>query len=633
MPFFGSSTKKNSSPPLPNDQSGSPSGSMGDKSSVRQASSQGSMATPSVSKSSNNNGDSNNKGARYSDEMDVDYDTDCSVLYKNIEGKDWDAATARAKSHPQEACTWVSRYEVGNPDKLRWRLLPVHATCIFRSPVALIEALLQAFPDGAQMKDDQGMLPVHLACRNGASKGVVMMLLDSFPESMQLKDRKGRTPLNFAESSTSQNREAVVLAIKKFIHDSDRSAKQSSRSGNAGHSSSTTPRGGGGDAASQNEVDYEHRTVLFRLVLKKDWDNAVLRTKSSPDEASTWIVTKGFKGNLRFLPLHKACVLSPPEALIESLVAAHPEGAKSRDQDGWLPIHCGSFYGAGQGVIDTLLVAYPKGAQAKDDEGRLPIHYACLKGASTGVVESLLGTYPKGAQSKDDEGRLPIHHACSKGAPEGVVTALLNSSPKGAQSKDDQGRLPIHHACRKNCSEKIIKALLKTYPKGAQVKDDQDKLPLHYVCQNGGSEDVINVLLSAYPNSINVKNGFGYTPLAEAKAMDNAKMEKVVVVLEKFKKQNPQLGGEMDGPNTSKLLEESNKRAKAAEKAANEAHEEQVILMRKMAEMELITKKMEQQISSLSKMGASMKSNLAEGVTAREVLEKFGEDLKNVRKA
>ena len=434
---------------------------------------------------------------RYTDEMDVDYDVNPSMLYKYIECKDWDAAAARVHSHPEEAYTWVSRYEVGDASKLRWRLLPIHATCIFKSPISLIETLLAAFPDGPQMKDDQGMLPVHLACRNGASKGTVMLLLDRFPESVNMKDRKGRTPLNFSESGTSQNREAVIYAIKKFMQD------KKSMMTISPNNSSIMPSA----SVAVNEVDYEHRTVLFRLVLKKDWENALIRAKSNPDEASTWIVTKGFKGSLRFLPLHKACVLNPPEELVESLVASYPEGAKSKDQDGWLPIHCGCFYGAGQRVIDTLLVVYPKGAQSKDDEGRLPIHYACLKGANTGVVESLLGTYPKGAQSKDDEGRLPIHHACSKGAPEGVIMALLNSSPKGAQSKDDQGRLPIHHACRKNSSEKIIKALLKTYPKGPQIKDDQDKLPIHYVCQNGGSEDVINILLAAYPHSINVKNG------------------------------------------------------------------------------------------------------------------------------
>jgi len=295
-----------------------------------------------------------------------------------------------------------------------------------------------------------------------------------------------------------------------------------------------------------SEVDYEHRTILFRLILKKDWSGATARSNSFPDEASTWIVTKGFNGNLRFLPLHKACVLSPPDAMIEALVAANIEGAKAKDQDGWLPLHCACFYGSSEGVVSTLLVAHPKGAQCKDDEGRLPLHYACLKSAPPGVIESLLTSFPKGAMSKDDEGRLPIHHACSKGAPEGVIDALLKASPKGAQSKDDQGRLPLHHACRKASSERIVRTLLRVYPRAAQIKDDQDKLPIHYACQNGASAPVINVLLTTYPESINVKNGFGYTPLAEARALENPKMDPIIKVLEKFKYEQDKIKADSD---------------------------------------------------------------------------------------
>ena len=43
------------------------------------------------------------------------------------------------------------------------------------------------------------------------------------------------------------------------------------------------------------------------------------------------------------------------------------------------------------------------------------------------------------------------------------------------------------------------------------------------------------MLLTTYPESINVKNGFGYTPLAEARALENPKMEPIIQVLEKFK--------------------------------------------------------------------------------------------------
>ncbi|KAL3913283.1 MAG: hypothetical protein SGARI_000732 [Bacillariaceae sp.] len=447
--------------------------------------------------------------SRYHDEPEVDYDQGATELYRRIEGRDWDGALARLESHPFEAKTWVSRKEQ-NSNKIRWRLLPLHATCIFRSPLALIEALIDVYRDGPQMKDDQGMLPVHLACRNGGSKGVILTLLNAFPESNQVKDRKGRAPLEIVEASGSQNKEAVIAAIRRFEQDSKTSAMRMVN---------MTP-----DNAMTGPPVHE-----------KDWTAAIARADSHPEEAATWIVTKGFNGNLRFLPLHKACVLQPPEEVILKLLNAYSEGAKSRDQDGWLPVHCACFYGANETIVTTLLGANPKGAQSKDDEGRLPLHYACLKGASQSVVDVLLESFPKGSMSKDDEGRLPIHHACSKGAPEGVIDALLKASPKGAQSKDDQGRLPLHHACRKSSSERIIRTLLRVYPRAAQIKDDQDKLPIHYACQNGASPSVINVLLTTYPESINVKNGFGYTPLAEARALENPKMDPIIHVLEKFK--------------------------------------------------------------------------------------------------
>lgn len=463
---------------------------------------------------------------RFHDEAEADYDRGATALYRSIENKDWDAALQRVDIAPEEARTWVSRRD-HDTNKTRWRLLPLHAVCIFRAPLALMEALIEAYPEGPQMKDDQGMLPVHLACRNGASKGVVLTLLRSFPESLFVLDRKRRSLQDLIESSNSVNKEVVLEALKKF--------EKETRNGNFSARNDTPAR----HLSKQvNEVDYENRTTLFRHILKKDWKAAAKRADAFPEESATWIVTKGFNGNLRFLPLHKACVLNPPESIITALLEAYKQGSEDKDQDGWLPVHCACFYGASESVINALLIANPRGAHAKDDEGRLPLHYACLKGSSQGVIDVLLATYAKGAMSKDDEGRLPIHHACSKGAPENIIDALLKASPKGAQSKDDQGRLPLHHACRKNASERVIRTLLRVYPRAAQVKDDQDKLPIHYACQHGASVNVIGFLLTTFPESINAKNGFGSTPLDEAKALDSPKMDAVVKVLTKFKKEH-----------------------------------------------------------------------------------------------
>lgn len=368
-------------------------------------------------------------------------------------------------------------------------------------------------------------------------------MLSAFPEAVFVKDRKGRTPINMAENSGSANKEVVMSAMKRFEQqiENDPPPQQASRGIVA---PTTTPASGtaGTTLVPVREVGYEDRTILFRQILKKDWKSAVDRANNYPEEAATWIVTKGFNGNLRFLPLHKACVLQPPPYVIDALVRAYADGAKEKDQDGWLPLHCACFYGADTHVINALLKVNPKASLTKDEEGRLALHYACMKGASSQMVEVLLASFAKGSMTKDDEGRLPVHHACSKNAPDGVVDALLKASPKGAQCKDDHGRLPLHLACRKRASERTIRALLRLYPRAAQVKDDQDKLPIHYACQHGAAPATVGLLLTTYPESIDVKNGFGYTPLAEAKALEsNGKVEPVIKVLEKFKKEQDKI--------------------------------------------------------------------------------------------
>jgi len=393
---------------------------------------------------------------------------------------------------------------------------------------------VSVYPEGAQKKDDQDMLPLHLACRNGASKGVVLTLLNVYPDALDSVDRKGRTPMELIQASNSQNKEIVLAALNKFkrdqsVTDVSKSMHFDSLANNSALSNYSNT------ASAVTEVDYQNRTILFKLIIKKDWSAVAQRSASHAVETRTWIVTKGFHGNLRFLPLHKACVLQPPSTVLQNLITAYPEGAKSKDQDGWLPVHCACFYGASEEVIETLLLSNPSGAHSKDDEGRMPLHYASLKAADEGTVAALLRSNPKAAMSKDDEGRLPIHHACSKGSSEGCIEALLKVSPKGAQSKDDQGRLPLHHACRKGAGERVVRALLRFYPRGAQVKDDQEKLPIHYACQNGVKEGVVSLLMNTYPESVNSKNGFGYTPMAEAQAMSNVA---IVSLIEKFKAQH-----------------------------------------------------------------------------------------------
>ncbi|KAL7497414.1 hypothetical protein ACHAWT_008203 [Skeletonema menzelii] len=487
-------------------------------------------------------------GPSYQDQPETDYDLGASTLYSFIEQKLWDSAIERARTTPTEAKTWISRREPSDPNKIRWRLLPLHACCVFRAPLSLIEALITAYPDATKTIDDQGMLPLHLACRNGASRAVVMTLLGTNPDSINAKDKKGRTPLNLVESSSSQNKDQVIDAMHTF---------------RINHESGLLPKAGAvmrshtpvpvkeifNGSVGEREVDYENRTILFRLILKKDWEGVANRLTMFPDEAMTWIVTKGYNGNLRFLPLHKACVLTPPAAIIETLIKAFPEGVQRSDQDGWLPLHCACFYGAPPESIEELIRANPKAAQVKDDDSRLPLHYACMKGAPDSVVTKLLGAHVKGALAKDNDGRMPLHHACAKAVDDKVIETLVRLGPKALQSKDNNGRIPLHLACKKGITTHGLNHLLQFYPRGAAAKDDQEKLPVHYACQSGAcSPAAVLILLDAHPESIHARTAFGLTPHDEAcQPKQGINMDPIKEVLTRFKQEQQRLGSTNTG--------------------------------------------------------------------------------------
>lgn len=560
-------------------------------------------------------------GPSYQDQPETDYDLGPTQLYTFIENKHWESAIERSRTTPTEVRTWISRREPNDPNKIRWRLLPLHATCVFRAPLNLIEALIAAYPNAPSMMDDQGMLPIHLACRNGASRGVVMTLLNAYPSSINVKDKKGRTPLNLVENSNSQNKDVVIEAMQAFRISLENNALPPVGTGlravspaivaNVANGMATPKKGGACTAANfgEREVDYENRTILFRLVLKKDWEGVSTRLHLFPDEASTWIVTKGFNGNLRFLPLHKACVLNPPPAIIMALISAFPESVTRSDQDGWLPLHCACFYNAPMASIEAIIQADPKAAQKKDDDGRLPLHYACLKGAPEQVVSQLLGVHVKGALAKDNDGRMPLHHACSKAAPDGIIEALVRLGPKAAQSKDNNGRLPLHLACKKGITKNALSMLLQVYARAAAAKDDQEKLPVHHACQSGAcSPAAVLALLDAHPESIHARTAFGLTPHDEAcQPKPDVNMAPIIEVLDRFKAEQERLGTLSNGG--------------GIESARVRELENRVVELTNMSDT------LQDKLNDIGSIAAQLKADLMSGNNEKAVLTKFCENL------
>jgi len=145
---------------------------------------------------------------------DCNYDTNPTQLFLDLQRRDWTAVLDRCSTDPDQARVWVQRNELDG-STLRWKLLPIHAAIIFDATEDVIRALLEAYPKGAQSRDDQGMLPLHLAFRHGSTVGIVNLLLVAFPQSVKVKDKKGRIPLVLVQASTSPNRDAFIQALQR----------------------------------------------------------------------------------------------------------------------------------------------------------------------------------------------------------------------------------------------------------------------------------------------------------------------------------------------------------------------------------------------------------------------------------
>ena len=199
-------------------------------------------------------GNTDSKDTRY-----VDFDTNVTELYEAISNSDWDGAYVALKKNPQEAQTWVVRYD--DEDQIMWRFLPIHSACARQPPYSLIKALIKEYPEGVNERDDQGMYPLHYACGNQAALRVIRtltqhgpdarnarctansmlpihylaqwgpseievfdVLLENCHETLYLKDADGLTCFDLATEGDYAERENVIQLLETY-HNDDNNTK------------------------------------------------------------------------------------------------------------------------------------------------------------------------------------------------------------------------------------------------------------------------------------------------------------------------------------------------------------------------------------------------------------------------
>lgn len=146
---------------------------------------------------------------------ECDYERDCTPLYRAIENaieeKEfehivkfldtgyWQSAFFSDPINPaDQARTWVTRFDPGDPNKVRWSQLPLHLAIVCNAPAAIIGRLVKLYPQALRCTDDQHMLPLHLALRHGSDDEIVAFLLMKFPDAVNARGKNARTAVDCA---------------------------------------------------------------------------------------------------------------------------------------------------------------------------------------------------------------------------------------------------------------------------------------------------------------------------------------------------------------------------------------------------------------------------------------------------
>jgi hypothetical protein len=85
----------------------------------------------------------------------------------------------------------------------------------------------------------------------------------------------------------------------------------------------------------------ETSQAILRLVEKKLWDDLIEKIKEDSSIAfsslsAASVLCRGTQGNLT---LHEVCKCQPTVAVIEALLEANPNAARTRGNWGYLPLH------------------------------------------------------------------------------------------------------------------------------------------------------------------------------------------------------------------------------------------------------------------------------------------------------
>jgi len=448
----------------------------------------------------------------------------------------------------------------------------------YQATAEAVKTLLWAYYAGAkEFVKSSGSLPLHFAAGHQSSDAVVQVLLEAYPDACRVKDLNGALPLHLAyakqialevtEKLKLTERKTAELAAYKFHQEGFDASKLK-----------VEMKAADDNAAEKVEVhkkaleEVKANAALMTTLIKHTFE--VLSPQMQPNEpifvppnvhsvvkekmvTEDWLVEwkatvdqmAKSKGNpakdvdkLGNLPLHRALTKKAPldavvtiletypdavktkdggetsclhlaihakctEAVVLKILDAHPEGAKEHERmDEKLPLHVACEKMASDAVISGLLVANFLATRETSKHGFLPLHAAAEHPTSNFVMGLLLMAGPDAPKAKANDGSLPLHRACKRQAPFSVVQRLLEAYPDGTKQADVRGNLPLHWAVGKHAAEEVVAALIATNPEACMVADNDGNLPLHIAIEYEASDVIITTLIDQFSGATRTLN-------------------------------------------------------------------------------------------------------------------------------
>ena len=110
------------------------------------------------------------------------------TLLQRIKRRDWDGARHRLRHYPWDA-QYTSR---------RGNQVPLHAVCLYRAPIDVVELLADVHPGAIIAQDAAGWTPIHLVILHGGDKQIAILLIRKGGMKVALQSPFAGTPLHLA---------------------------------------------------------------------------------------------------------------------------------------------------------------------------------------------------------------------------------------------------------------------------------------------------------------------------------------------------------------------------------------------------------------------------------------------------